>query len=61
MIDDPPRLRNWWTADYLDELPDAAVHVFCAYAERMPLQLDVSCWRSRGAERWRARATRRAC
>ena len=41
MIDDPPGMRNWWTADYLDELPDAAVDAFCAYVERMPLQLDV--------------------
>ena len=37
MIDDPPGLRNWWTADYLDELPDAAVDAFCSYGERMPL------------------------
>ena len=36
MIDDPPGMRNWWTADYLDELPDGAVDAFCAYAERMP-------------------------
>ena len=36
MIDDPPGMRNWWTADYLDELPDAAVDEFCAHAERMP-------------------------
>ena len=36
MIDDPPGMRNWWTADYLDELPDAAVDAFCAHAERMP-------------------------
>jgi FAD/FMN-containing dehydrogenase len=37
MIDDPSGLRNWWTADYLDELPDAAVDEFCSYGERMPL------------------------
>ena len=36
MIDDPPGKRNWWTAEYLDEWPDAAVTAFCEYAERMP-------------------------
>ena len=25
MIDDPPGKRNWWTAEYLDDLPDDAV------------------------------------
>lgn len=36
MIDDPPGLRNWWTAEYLDELPDGAIEAFCDYSERMP-------------------------
>ena len=36
MIDDPPGKRNWWTADYLADLPDEAVEAFCAYSEEMP-------------------------
>jgi FAD/FMN-containing dehydrogenase len=36
MIDDPPGKRNWWTAEYLAELPDAAVAAFCRYSERIP-------------------------
>ncbi|HVK24374.1 MAG TPA: FAD-binding oxidoreductase [Actinokineospora sp.] len=35
MIDDPPGMRNYWSADYLSELPDAAVDVFCAAGEDM--------------------------
>ena len=34
MIDDPPGKRNWWTAEYLADLPDAAVAAFCAYSGR---------------------------
>jgi len=37
MIDDPPGKRNWWTAEYLDELPDEALDAIVAYAEQMPL------------------------
>jgi FAD/FMN-containing dehydrogenase len=37
MIDDPPGKRNWWTAEYLDELPDEALDTLVAYSERMPL------------------------
>lgn len=37
MIDDPPGKRNWWTAEYLDELPDDALDAIVAYSERMPL------------------------
>lgn len=37
MIDDPPGKRNWWTAEYLDELPDDALEAIVAYAEQMPL------------------------
>jgi len=36
MIDDPPGKRNWWTAEYMADLPDAAVSEFCAYGEEMP-------------------------
>ena len=37
MIDDPPGLRNYWTADYLDELSDEAIEVFASHSERMPV------------------------
>lgn len=33
MLDDPPGYRNYWSAEYLDELPDAALDAFCAHAE----------------------------
>jgi FAD/FMN-containing dehydrogenase len=42
MIDDPPGYRNWWTAEYLDELPDAAVDAFCDASELMPTGLSQS-------------------
>ncbi|MEU9037920.1 FAD-binding oxidoreductase [Streptomyces sp. NPDC048352] len=37
MIDDPPGLRNYWSAEYLTGLPDACVDVFCARADSMPV------------------------
>ena len=37
MIDDPPGKRNWWTAEYLDELPDEALDAVVAYSEQMPV------------------------
>ena len=37
MIDDPPGKRNWWTAEYLDELPDEALEAMVSYGEQMPL------------------------
>jgi len=36
MIDDPPGFRNWWTAEYVDELPDEAIDAMCAYGEEIP-------------------------
>lgn len=33
MLDDPPGYRNYWSAEYLNELPDAALDAFCARAE----------------------------
>jgi FAD/FMN-containing dehydrogenase len=36
-IDDPPGLRNWWTGDHLDALPDAAIDVLAEQSMRMPL------------------------
>ncbi len=35
MFDDPPGYRNYWSAEYLGSLPDAAVDSFCAAATRM--------------------------
>jgi FAD/FMN-containing dehydrogenase len=37
MIDDPPGFRNWWTAEYLDELPDEALDSFIGHSEQMPI------------------------
>jgi FAD/FMN-containing dehydrogenase len=37
MIDDPPGKRNWWTAEYLDDVPDDALDAIVAYAEQMPI------------------------
>lgn len=37
MIDDPPGLRNYWTADYLDALGDDAVGAFVRHSDRMPV------------------------
>ena len=37
LIDDPPGLRNWWTADYLDELTDEAIDRFHEAGLEMPL------------------------
>ncbi|MGA5197162.1 FAD-binding oxidoreductase [Streptomyces exfoliatus] len=36
MLDDPPGLRNYWSAEYLSELPDAAVDVYCERALKIP-------------------------
>ncbi|MES2880389.1 MAG: FAD-binding oxidoreductase [Pseudomonadota bacterium] len=35
MLDDPPGLRNYWSAEYLDALPDEAIDRFCARADDM--------------------------
>ncbi|HYQ70882.1 MAG TPA: BBE domain-containing protein, partial [Gammaproteobacteria bacterium] len=35
MLDDPPGYRNYWSAEYLDSLPDPAVERFCARAADM--------------------------
>ena len=37
MIDDPPGKRNWWTAEYVDDLPDDALDALVAYSEQMPI------------------------
>ncbi|MFG2873105.1 FAD-binding protein [Streptomyces sp. NPDC048338] len=35
MLDDPPGMRNYWSAEYLAGLPDEAVAAFCARADDM--------------------------
>jgi FAD/FMN-containing dehydrogenase len=35
MLDDPPGFRNYWSAEYLNELPDAAIDAFCDRAEEI--------------------------
>jgi FAD/FMN-containing dehydrogenase len=35
MLDDPPGYRNYWSAEYLDAIPDEAVDRFCARAPDM--------------------------
>ncbi|GAA3989913.1 FAD-binding oxidoreductase [Thermobifida alba] len=35
MLDDPPGYRNYWSAEHLNALPDAAVDRFCSGGERM--------------------------
>ena len=37
MLDDPPGMRNYWSAEYLREAPDAFLDVFCARAGSMPV------------------------
>ncbi|GLX40935.1 FAD-binding protein [Streptomyces lavendulae] len=37
MLDDPPGLRNYWSAEYLTGLPDEAVDAFCSRAGSMPV------------------------
>jgi FAD/FMN-containing dehydrogenase len=42
LIDDPPGMRNWWTADYLTDLTDAAIEAFGTYSAEMPPGLSQS-------------------
>ncbi|MEU6929798.1 FAD-binding oxidoreductase [Streptomyces sp. NPDC046385] len=35
MLDDPPGMRNYWSAEYLTGFPDEAVDAFCARADDM--------------------------
>ncbi|MFJ2830831.1 FAD-binding oxidoreductase [Streptomyces sp. NPDC087263] len=37
MLDDPPGMRNHWSAEYLTGLPDELVDVFCALGNAMPV------------------------
>ena len=35
-IDDPPGFRNWWTAEYLHDISDAAIDVIHSHAMATP-------------------------
>ncbi|MFG3036805.1 FAD-binding oxidoreductase [Streptomyces sp. NPDC048330] len=35
MLDDPPGMRNYWSAEYLAEFPDEALRAFCARSDEM--------------------------
>ncbi|MEV2248183.1 FAD-binding oxidoreductase [Streptomyces sp. NPDC049970] len=37
MLDDPPGMRNHWSAEYLDGFPDEAAAAFCAGAATLPV------------------------
>ncbi|MET9963780.1 FAD-binding oxidoreductase [Streptomyces sp. NPDC006326] len=37
LFDDPPDLRNYWSAEYLTGAPDEMLDVFCARADTMPV------------------------
>ncbi|MFJ8887239.1 FAD-binding oxidoreductase [Streptomyces sp. NPDC102402] len=37
MLDDPPGMRNYWSAEYLGGFPDEAAAAFCAAAATMPV------------------------
>jgi FAD/FMN-containing dehydrogenase len=55
-IDDPPGFRNWWTAEYVDDMPDDAIDAMVAHAEALPAgpaQIFIPAWGgavARGAE-----------
>ncbi|MGW0585121.1 FAD-binding oxidoreductase, partial [Streptomyces sp. NPDC002920] len=37
MLDDPPGMRNYWSAEYLTGVPDDFVDVYCARGESVPV------------------------
>jgi FAD/FMN-containing dehydrogenase len=46
-LDDPPGYRNWWTAEYLDDLREPAIEAICALAEELPAgpaQIFIPAW-----------------
>lgn len=47
MLDDPPGFRNYWSAEYLHELPDTAIDAFCKHGMNQkvsPTQLIMLPW-----------------
>ena len=46
-LDDPPGYRNWWTAEYLEDMNDEAIDAIVAHAESMPAgpaQIFIPAW-----------------
>ena len=46
-IDDPPGYRNWWTAEYLDDLTDDAIEAVASLSEQLPpgpAQIFIPAW-----------------
>jgi hypothetical protein len=46
-LDDPPGYRNWWTAEFLDDLDARAIETICALAEELPAgpaQIFIPAW-----------------
>jgi FAD/FMN-containing dehydrogenase len=46
-LDDPPGSRNWWTAEYLDDLGEDAIEAICALADDLPAgrsQIRIPAW-----------------
>ena len=46
-LDDPPGYRNWWTAEYLDDLGEDAIDAICALADDLPpgrAQIFIPAW-----------------
>ena len=46
-LDDPPGYRNWWTAEFLDDIDDAAIDAMVALAEELPAgpaQIFIPAW-----------------
>jgi FAD/FMN-containing dehydrogenase len=47
MLDDPPGYRNYWTAEHLRDLPDAAIEAIASRSEELPpgpAQLFIVAW-----------------
>jgi FAD/FMN-containing dehydrogenase len=47
MLDDPPGLRNYWTAEHLADMPDDAIEAIAGRAEQMPVgpsQMLIVAW-----------------
>ena len=46
-IDDPPGYRNWWTAEYLDDLSEDGIEAIASLSEQLPpgpAQIFIAAW-----------------
>src|SRR3954447_5965807 len=46
-LDDPPGYRNWWTAEYVDDLTDDAIDAIASLSEQLPpgpAQIFIPAW-----------------